>query len=358
MGRGRTKGTTSANGRIYGEHVIAVVLSLVAALLFAVSAAMQQRAASEAAHSTLASDVPRRSWLPVSALLHKLLRNRRWLLGWVTNLAGFAAHAVALHFGTITLVQALLLAQLMFALVLARRRPVWRDWLGTVAVCCGLILLLVIRRDPQPHPSRAHVPFAVLVVVSSIVVLLTAARLLQRNRPHLRGALVGVAAGMCFSLTAIFVVMATADLSRGGVGALLTDWVTLGLAVSTTSGTVLVQDAFAAGSLATALTAMAIADPVTSAVVEMLFLDVGQPPGLLTLLGYVGVGAVLTCGVVLLANSPTRQRALRPLAEEADQSVPTGPERPDPTGPERPDRADPTSASKQSSSPLTVADHG
>lgn len=283
----------------------AVVVSLAAALLFAVSAALQQRAAGDALRSVPVAE-QRRRWLPVAAVFGRIVRDRRWLLGWAVNLAGFGLHAVALHFGSITVVQALLLAQLMFAQLLLRRRPVWQDWLGTVTVSGGLVLLLLVRRTVPADPQRVHVPLAVLVVASGIVGLLGLARAVPQRLGWLRGAVVGGAAGMCFSLTAVFVVLAGEDLARGGIPALATDWVLAGLAASTTAGTVLVQDAFAAGPLPIVLTAMSIADPVSSTAIDLLVFD-PQALGWLSLSAYAGVGAVLTIGVVLLVSSPTRQ---------------------------------------------------
>lgn len=285
-------------------QVTAVVVALAAAMLFAVSAALQQRAAGEAVQSAPAATKHRR-WLPIAAVFGRLLRDRRWLLGWLVNLLGFALHAVALHFGSITVVQALLLAQLSFAQLMLGRRPVWRDWLGTGVVSAGLVLLLIVRRGATAEPQRVHVPLAVLVVAAGIVTLVGAARVVPRRLSWLRGAIVGAGAGMCFCLTAVFVVLAGQDLTRGGAPALFTDWVLVGLAASTATGTVLVQDAFAAGPLPIVLTAMSIADPVSSAVVDLTVLD-PRPVGPLTLSAYAAVGAVLTIGVVLLVSSPTR----------------------------------------------------
>ncbi|MEV4512353.1 DMT family transporter [Dactylosporangium sp. NPDC049525] len=288
----------------------AVVMSLAAALLFAVSAALQQRAAGDALRSAPVAQRRRRRWLPVAAVFGRLVRDRRWLLGWMVNLAGFGLHAVALRFGSITVVQALLLAQLMFAQLLLRRRPVWQDWLGTVVVAAGLVLLLLVRRTAPADPQRVHVPLAVLVVAAGIVGLLGLARIVPRRRGWLRGAVVGGAAGMCFSLTAVFVVLAGADLARRGILELATDWVIVGLAASTVAGTVLVQDAFAAGPLPIVLTAMSIADPVSSTAIDLLVFD-PQRLGLLSLSAYAGVGVVLTIGVVLLVSSPTRKAEAR-----------------------------------------------
>src|SRR5262249_18532308 len=113
-----------------------IPLALIAALLFAVSAALQQHSARSTARRMTAGRTPREDE-PVSAavpprvtgtqtlvvpertrrppetkrrrlplrtivLLGKLLRDPRWLLGWLAGIAGFGAQAVALHVGSIT----------------------------------------------------------------------------------------------------------------------------------------------------------------------------------------------------------------------------------------------------------------
>lgn len=280
----------------------AVVLSLVAAALFAVSAAVQQRAAQRAAPAVRDRALPVR----VVLLVARLLRDRRWLLGWVLNLAAFAGHAVALHLGSLTVVQALLVTQLLFAMLTVRRPPV-RAWLGTAAVCAGLALL-VFARPAVPHTlRRTDVPPAVAVAAALIVVLIGVAHLLPaRTEARLRGALAGTAAGVCTCLTAVFVVLVTDTLARGGAGALTRDWSVLALAASTTASSLLAQDAFAAGSLPTALTAISIADPVSSAVFDATVFHAGWTHAVWWPWSAVAVAALLVTGVAILARARTR----------------------------------------------------
>src|SRR5947207_6220091 len=66
--------------------IVSVALSLLAASMFAISAALQQRAARAAAREATGT-APGRGWLPVLGVLHRLFRDRRWLAGWIANLA-------------------------------------------------------------------------------------------------------------------------------------------------------------------------------------------------------------------------------------------------------------------------------
>ena len=90
--------------------LLAVASALLAAALSAASASLQQHAAQQTA-----SALPRRprdQALPVSAiivglwrLLALLVHRPLWLVGWWTNLVGFGVQALALHFGSVALVQ-------------------------------------------------------------------------------------------------------------------------------------------------------------------------------------------------------------------------------------------------------------
>jgi drug/metabolite transporter (DMT)-like permease len=258
---------------------------------------------------------PRRTSLarrPVQmvTLLLRLARDPLWLLGWVTNLAGFAAQAVALHLGSIVIVQALLVTQLLFALPLStlpqRRRPLRRDWLGTAAVSAGLALLINARGTVPQATGR---PNALWLVVAGaavlIALLLWMARLVRPRGPQYRTAAVAAAAGICFCLTAVFLVVLGNDLAARGDLSDLIGWPLLGLAASTLLGMLLVQDAFASGSLPAAMTAMTITDPVASGIAGTILFDRRPPlhPGALA--GALVAVGLIAVGVAALANSPT-----------------------------------------------------
>jgi drug/metabolite transporter (DMT)-like permease len=281
-----------------------VLLALLAAGLFAVSVNLQQhvaRASALAIAQAPDAGPVRRPWLPVLGLLRRLMRDRAWLTGWLLNVFGFLAHAVALHLGAIAAVQAILVVQLLFAMMLnaARRgiRPRPRDWAATLAVSVGVVLL-VLQRGPvgQVVPPSSAVLAFLGAVVTLIAGLLVTARGLGRTS-QARSALVAVGAGLCFCVTAVMVVLVTADPR--------VDWPVLVLVASAVTGSLLVQDAFASGSLPTALTAMTITDPVASAIAGALLFDAAPPAGLQLLLGLPSAVLLIATGVVVLANSST-----------------------------------------------------
>jgi drug/metabolite transporter (DMT)-like permease len=231
-----------------------------------------------------------------------------WLLGWVANLVGFAAQAAALHLGSIVIVQALLVTQLLFALPLsalsAGRRPLRRDWLGTVAVCCGLVTLLTVRGDvPQTTARRGEVWLVLCAAAALILLLLLLSRVATAQQ--YRTAAVAAAAGVCFCLTAVFLVLIGADVPDRGLPAGLLTWPVPGLCASTVLGMLLVQHAFAAGSLPAAMTAMVITDPVASWIAGSVLFDARPQVSAGVLAGSAAGVGLLALGVVALANSPT-----------------------------------------------------
>ncbi|PXX62179.1 hypothetical protein DFR70_10746 [Nocardia tenerifensis] len=269
-----------------------VCLALCAALLFAVSAALQQGAARRAA-----TEAGTGRFLVIVGVARSVLSDRRWLAGQGANVAGFAVHAVALRLGAIAVVQALLVVQLLFALPIAaarrRRALLVRDWAGTVSVCGGLILLVGQGATAHAEVRPRALPWAGASVFVAILVLVGVSRLTAATQ--WRSALVAVAAGCCFSTTAVLVVLATSALPGPS-------WALLGIPVSTVLGGLLTQEAYARGSLPTALTAMTITDPVLSYVAGQTLFAARTQPHLVPL----GLAALaVIAGIALLANSPT-----------------------------------------------------
>jgi hypothetical protein len=271
------------------------------------SAFLQQRTARTIVGADAAS---LRDASGVNRLFGRLLRSRRWLAGWLINLGGVGTQAAALKVGSVTAVQPLLAAQLLFVLSLAsgeqRRWPSRRDWLSAMAVCAGLALLLTADASSltgRPHRNRVFI--ATVCVVGLVFVL---RQLSRRAFPSL---LVGVAAGLCHALNAVYLKLTVEDLYHGGVPATLLDWPVYALAVTALSGMLLVQIAFASGPLPPAVAAMSVTNPVASFVLGILAFDAPAPrdPGVLSAIA--GSGLLIALGIVGLANASSTRRLYR-----------------------------------------------
>ena len=278
-------------------------LGLAAAFLFALSAFLQERAARSAIGAGTAS---LRHLSDVKWLLGRLLRSWTWLTGWLTNLAGVATQAAALKAGSVAAVQPLMAAQLLFVMSLAsgeqHRWPSVRDWLSALAVCTGLALLLIADASPLTgEPHRHRVLLATVCVVAVTVVLRQVSR---HTFVWLASLLVGVAAGLCHALNAVYLKLTVEDLFHGGAAATLLDWPVYALAVTALGGMLLVQIAFASGPLPPAVAAMSVTNPVASFILGILAFDAPAPRDAGVLLAIAVSGVLITAGIIGLANAP------------------------------------------------------
>lgn len=302
---------------------MSAVLAVLAGLLFALSASLQQR-------GTLAvgpdDDGGAQRVLPVVGLLRRLVRNRVWLTGWVTNLLGFATQAAALHLGSVTTVQPLLVTQLLFSLPLSalrtRQRPRLLDGLSAGSVCLGVGLFLSERDDRlltgQPDRLRTLLGIGCCAVV--VLALLLAAR---GRRSGLHAALTAVAAGMCFAVSAVLIKLTTDDLLHRGIAATAVDWPGYSLAVSTGLGLLIEQEAFRSGSLPTAIAGMSITNPVASFLLGVFALHEAFPHSPGALATFSASALLLALGVVGLAHSPTVRAEVSEAPDSADRSSAT-----------------------------------
>ncbi|WP_203908709.1 DMT family transporter [Rhizocola hellebori] len=291
--------------------VASICLALLAAFSFAAAGAAQHRAS----HALAAAGQPATtsSWLPVLGVLIPLLRHPIWLLGLLLNVVGFVLHSTALHLGSITIVQALLCAQLLFTLPLAaaqtRVMPTARDWLAAAAVGTGVVAIISTRgQTPQTMHRLGLLPAVLLIGVSLLVLLLLAARNLAAPA---RTPLIGTAAGIGFSLTAVLIVVITHQLAQVGVLGLFSHWPIYLLPVSGLVAAILAQDAFASGSLPAAVTAMTIADPMASWLWGAVLFDQTPPLTPAALGGMTAAAILISAGIALHAATMARAKATR-----------------------------------------------
>ena len=288
--------------------VAVTALALTASLLFALSAFLQQRAARAVVGSDTAS---LREVSGVHHLFGRLLRSPTWLIGWMTNLAGVGTQAAALKVGSVTSVQPLMAAQLLFVQSLTsggqRRWPSTRDRLSALAVCGGLVLLFTVEASPlhgQPH--RHRILLATLGVFSLVAIL----RQLSRHVfPRLAGVLVGVAAGLCHALNAVFLKLAVEDLYHGGPGVMLSSWPVYALSATAVCGMVLVQIAFASGPLPPAVAAMSVTNPVVSFALGIYAFDAPAPHNPAVIAAIAVSGLLVGTGIVGLADAIDQPRS-------------------------------------------------
>lgn len=279
--------------------MLVIALALAAAGMNAVSSAGEQRAASR-----LAAARHRRGH--TAGLVLALLTTPLWLGSWVLDSAGFFVQAAALHLGSLTVVQPLMVTTLLFSLPLAAagtgRWPTAVDWTGALLICTGLVAVLATRGGPGAETAPTPTLLAAMGAVAMVAVLLVV--LAQGRRPQVRAGLLAAAAGALFGVGAALTKLTAGTATDGGFLGLLTGWPGYALALVSVTSFGLQQAAFTSGPLAPAVAATVITDPLASYVIGVAGLGEPMPRvGGPLALAVAGMG-VLAAGVVVLARSP------------------------------------------------------
>ncbi|MFS4097480.1 DMT family transporter [Streptomyces sp. AF1A] len=279
---------------------LTVVLALCAALSNASASVLQRRAASVGEPEKTAGAVRR---------LGRLLRRADWLAGVGLLMLSAVLQGSALAVGSLSLVQPLLAAELLFTLVVGslvfRRRPERRTWLAFAALAVGLALFLVAA---APAAGRTEAPVRAWLVgggaaCGAVVLLVLAAR---PCRGASRAVLLGLASAVCFALTAALLKQAVGRLAHGP-GAMFTHWSPYATAVTGLLAFLLLQSALSAGSLAASQPALTLGDALTSIALGAAVFEESIQLGLRVIPEIAGI-ALIGAGSVGLAHASSEGR--------------------------------------------------
>jgi len=243
---------------------IAALLALGAALFIAVGDVIHQRSAHDV------TDEP----VGHLELFTRLLRDGRWWLGSLVAAAGFGLQAAALGFGSVLLVQALLVTALLFALPMSARlahRSVTRwEWLWAVVLASSVALIVTVG-NPQAGQSRASLgtwAAVVAVMVPALVLCVLGARVWSGS---VSAVLLALVSG---SLWGVFAVLTkgVVDQLGDGIWALLRTPELYAWALVAIAGTAWQQSSFRAGTMTASLPAMTVAEPMVGSVLGIVVL--------------------------------------------------------------------------------------
>ncbi|MFI2508553.1 DMT family transporter [Streptomyces sp. NPDC018972] len=276
---------------------IAVLASLAAGVCFAVAGVMQQWAAAARPDAEALT----------ARLLGRLARDPLWLCGIGLAVVAYGFQSLALAFGPLSLVQPLIVAELVFAVPLSARlyrlRLGRREWSGTLAVAAGLALALLSARPHGGDPRAAGLlPWLLAVGAVAAVVCgaLAAARVL--SGPW-RASATALAAGAVMGTQSVLLA-ATVDRLRHGLPTALAAWQTYALVAASVGGLLLIQSAFQQGPLAASMTVLDATEPVVAVAMGTLLFDetirTGWPVSAATLTGL----ALVAAGIAVLDTSP------------------------------------------------------
>jgi len=251
-------------------------------------------------------------------LVGRLLRSPLWLFGWAAGLGAFVFQAAALEHGQLSIVQALLVTELVFGLLLRR---VWLGqairaaaWGAAALTCAGLGLFVAV---DQPRggivtPS-AHSWVAALATFGGAAVVMTLAA--RRGSPVRRAALYASAAAIVWALVATFIKAATDTLAESGVAAVFTHWPVYALAVGGAAGVVLVQAALHVGPLSVSQPLLVIVDPSVSVVLSVWLFHERYTRDATTTIGSLFAFTAMCVGVVALTRSAPA--TMQPLPQDS-----------------------------------------
>lgn len=284
------------NGNGSLNVAIATGAALASGASFAVASVLQQRAA----RSAPPGDALR------PRLIFDLLHRSIWLVGAAMGGVGFGFQALALYFGAITLVQPLLLSDLLFALPLAAWMAGTRlgkvEWTGAGLVAGGLAMFLGVA-SPTPGHARLGVASWLAVIGTMVAVIAAALLIAPRERGLLRTSMFAVGAGVSFGVMAALTKATATEFGHRGLAVIATfePWA---LATVALIGLVLSQSAFQAGSLAVSLPLIDVLEPLTAGTIAVVaFQESINRSSSAVMLELLGAAAVVA-GIVILDNSP------------------------------------------------------
>jgi drug/metabolite transporter (DMT)-like permease len=289
---------------------VAASLALVAAFLFALAAALQQKGS---------LDLPTISLAQPSSLL-RLAGQTTWLVGTLALLVGYVFQAAALDRGRLAIIQPLLVTTVVFALplgyFLTRQHVGRREIVGAAVIVLGLGLFAYFG-DPaggnDNAPGREWVIAIVAIAVVSGVLLAYGGR----GGLSIKAAVYGTVAGMLFGLSAALT-KPTLEYLHESIGTMLSHWEAYALALAGVLGFVLQQVSLGTGRLAPSVATVSVANPLVGILIGVLLLDERfSRPTWHIVLALVGLGLSLIGAVVI---SLGREAAKEPA--ESPESTP------------------------------------
>lgn len=210
-----------------------------------------------------------------------------WWLSLMLAWLAYGFQAVALAYGSLLVVQPVLVLSLLMTLLLAahvERRPMEIDetfWATTLTAAVGVLVIL-----GRPVPGTREAPPAEWVITVGIgaVIMAVVFVVAVGHDASISTFALGAVCGAIFGYLAVFSKKAVDTFVAGGVEGLLTAWPLYALLAAAVVGTIVQQYAFSAGNLAQSLPAMKIFEPLLAYALGLTLL--GETFGVSTPLGW------------------------------------------------------------------------
>lgn len=256
-------------------------LSLLSAASYAIAAVAQERLAGQG----------HRGW-------------SRWAVALLLTGAGVTLHVLALHFGTVAVVQALGTLTLIFALpieVVRYRTRISRSaWLHAGLTVAGLALILSLSVPAERPALLSAADVRILASITGVVVLACAWTSWHAGS-QTRAVLLAAASGTAFGIASVLSKAVLASFTTGGVGAVSRLAAVL-LAVFAVTGYLLGQLAYRGAGLAAPLATVSVTNPLVAAVAGVVLFDERVRFGVAGLIAAGVAAVVMGWGVIGLAR--------------------------------------------------------
>jgi drug/metabolite transporter (DMT)-like permease len=205
-----------------------------------------------------------------------LIHQPLWLLGLGAAVAGFVFQAVALHSGQLSIVQPVLVTELVFTLVVRRfwihQHITKSAWAAALLTCAALTVFLTAAAPQggtsQPDVSDWATPLGVFGGAVALCALIA-----QHGTPTRRAALYATAASITWALMAAFLKATTNLLTASSLIGVLEHWPIYALAASAVIGSILQQGALQAGPLSISQPLIVVVDPAVAIVLSVWIFD-------------------------------------------------------------------------------------
>lgn len=290
------------------DIAITIVAAVIAGMCFALAGVLQQRVASTRPEGESLS--PR--------LLLDLARQRLWVAGISMAMLSYVFQAIALAFGPLSVVQPLIVTELVFALPVSARlhdmRLSLRDWGGVFAVGGGLAVAIVAADPSEGQPAGSNTGW--LLLLGAVVVIAGVAVLVARRLGGTPSASLYALAGATVMGSQSALLDVTIVHLRSGAGVLFTSWQTYLLVVASIVGLLLIQSAYQAGPLAASMPVIDAVEPLVAIGIGVTLFGEAIAAGLLRR-GIAGAGLLLLLGgIALLDTSPVIKRIHQQESEQ------------------------------------------
>lgn len=235
------------------------------------------------------------------------LKRPQWWMSISLALGAYALQALALAFGSLLVVQPILVMSLMFTLLLAarvERRSMEIDetfWAIVLTACVGMMIVL-----GRPLPGRRLAPnweWAMAIGLGTLACFVIVAVAYSRS-PAAQALLYGIVCGAVFGFLAVFSKVTVDAFAAGGVSAMLGTWQFWAMVIASLLGTAVQQYAFGAGMLSRSLPAMKIVEPLIALTLGWTIL--GEKMQVSSVAGWAVMGASIS-GMLIAAGMLARK---------------------------------------------------